>query len=428
MLDRTEAPHIKDAIDFDLKLPMSDKHILSNGVEVYAINMGTEEAMMVNWVFLAGNWYEQKKLVASATNHLLKNGTTKRSAFDINEHFEFYGSYLNRSCYSETSEIVLHCLSKHVQELLPVVAELITESVFSEEEIATYKRNSIQKLKVGLKKSEFVAGRLIDAYMFGENHPYGKYSMPEDFDLIQRELLLDFYKQYYQEGRCIIFVSGKLPDDIIQQLESSFGKLPLKSHRDVHAVIEHPIVPAAQKKYRISNDPDGVQAAIRLMRPLPNRHHPDFQKVNVLNNIFGGFFGSRLMTNIREEKGYTYGIHSYLLNFIHNSGWVVSTEAGRDVAEATIDEIYKEMFILRDEEIDEEELLMARNSMIGSILGDLDGPFHVAARWKSMVLNNLSPEYFYNSINTIRTVSAEELKSLANKYLQPTEFYELVVI
>jgi zinc protease len=428
MLNRTEAPLIKDAVDFDIRLPMSDKHVLSNGVEVYAINMGSEEAMMINWVFFAGNWYEPKKLVASAANHLLKNGTTSRSAFQINEHFEYYGSYLNRSCYSETSELVLHCLTKHVHELLPVVSELITDSVFSEEELATFKRNSIQKLTVALKKSEFVAGRLIDAYMFGEDHPYGKYSMPSDYEALNREPIVEFYEQYYKQGRCVIFVSGKLPTDIIDQLESSFGKLPLKSHRSEHSIVEHVLQPAAEKKYRVTNDPDGVQVAIRIMRPFPTRHHPDFQKMNVLNNLFGGFFGSRLMTNIREDKGYTYGIHSYLLNFIHNSGLMISTEAGRDVAEATIDEVYKEMFILRDEEIDEEELLMTRNSMIGSILGDLDGPFHVAARWKSMILNNLSPEYFYNSINTIKTVSAEELKALANKYLQPTDFYELVVI
>ncbi|RYG01275.1 MAG: insulinase family protein, partial [Chitinophagaceae bacterium] len=151
MLNRAQAPLIKDAVEFDLQLPMSQKHVLSNGVEVYAVDMGTEEAMMVNWVFFAGSWYEPKKLVAAATNHLLKNGTTSKNAFQINEHFEYYGSYLNRACYSETSELVLHTLNKHVHELLPVVAELISESVFSEEEIATFKTNSVQKLQVGLK-------------------------------------------------------------------------------------------------------------------------------------------------------------------------------------------------------------------------------------------------------------------------------------
>lgn len=428
MLNRSTAPIIKDPIEFKIQLPPYQKHVLTNGVEVYALDMGTEDAMLINWVFFAGNWYEPKKMVSTATNYLLKNGTLNRSAFAINEHFEYYGSYLNRAAYNETSEISLHCLSKHVKELIPVVSELIMESVFSEEELAVYKQNSIQRLQVALKKSEFVAGRLIDAYLFGEDHPYGKYSMPGDYEALSRENMVDFYNQYYKNGRCVIFVSGKLPADIIDQLEHGFGKLPLRSHRDQKEHIEHEVKPASEKKHRIINETDGVQAAIRIARPFPNRHHPDFQKCMVLNNLFGGFFGSRLMANIREDKGYTYGIHSYLLNMIHNSGWMISTEAGRDVAEATIDEVYKEMFLLRDELIDDEELLMTRNSMIGSILGDLDGPFQVAARWKNLILNNLDVEYFYKTIEIIKTVSADELKALAEKYLQPTDFFELTVI
>ena len=148
----------------------------------------------------------------------------------------------------------------------------------------------------------------------------------------------------------------------------------------------------------------------------------------VLNTLFGGFFGSRLMSNIREDKGYTYGIHSFLQNHIHDSDWVISTEAGKDVCEATIEEVYKEMKILREDLVDEEELLLVRNYMMGSILGDLDGPFQIIARWKNIVLNNLTDQYFYDSIHTIKTISAEELRALAQKYLQPESFYELVVV
>ena len=176
------------------------------------------------------------------------------------------------------------------------------------------------------------------------------------------------------------------------------------------------------------NDPQGVQGAIRIGTNFPNRHHPDFAKVQVLNNLFGGFFGSRLMSNIREEKGYTYGIYSYLENHIQESAWVISTEAGRDVCEATITEVYKEMKELRNELVDDEELLLVRNYMMGSILGDLDGPFHIINRWKTIILNELPEDYFYKQIDTIKTVPAEELQQLANKYLLPEKFYELVVV
>lgn len=428
LLNRSEAPIIVPPVDMKLSLPPCEKYVLSNGVEVYALNTGTEETMMLNWVFMAGNWFEGKNMTASATNFLLKNGTNKKSAFEINEHFDYYGAYLSRSCYSETAELTLHTLSKHLAELLPAVAELVTEAVFPEEELGIYVQNSRQRLQVGLKKSDFVAGRLIDANLFGIRHPYGRYSSPEDYAALNREDLVSFYRHYYQQGRCVIFAAGKLPEGWFALLEKYFGQLPLKAFGSFLLEKDFAKEPGNEKKQFISNDPQGVQAAIRIGRHFPNRQHPDFQKAIVLNNIFGGYFGSRLMANIREEKGYTYGIYSYLMNQIRESGWMISTEAGREVYEATIEEIYKEMEWLREEPVEDEELEITRNYMIGSILGDLDGPFQVIARWKSLVLNGLDEAYFYRGLETIRTVSALELQELAQRYLRPEDFYELTVI
>jgi predicted Zn-dependent peptidase len=221
-------------------------------------------------------------------------------------------------------------------------------------------------------------------------------------------------------------VAGKLPVDIQQQLNKAFGQLPLNNTKLPD--VQHVPQPAAEKKYNIINDANSVQAAIRIARPFPNRHHPDFTKVQVLNNIYGGYFGSRLMSNIREDKGYTYGIHSYLQNHIHTSAWLISTEAGRDVSAATVAEIYKEMQVLCNEPVGDEELRLVRNYMMGSILGDLDGPFQIIARWKNYILNGFTGDYFYNALDTIRKVSAEELQQLANKYFKQEEFYELTVV
>jgi len=424
MPDRKQAPEIVDAVNFDLKLKQADKFTLDNGVEVYAVNAGAEEVMSLEWVFFAGNWHEEQDLVAATTNFLLRNGTSKKSAFQINEHFEYYGSYLNRACHSETATITLHCLTKQLKEVLPAVKELITDSVMPQEELDIYKQNMKQRLSVNLKKSNFVAGRLIDVYLYGEKHPYGKFSREEDFDALNREQLLEFYKKYYQQGKLIIFVAGKLPADLESLLNKNFGDLPVNTVETKKIIIE----PSAEKKFRITNDEAGVQGSIRMARPFPNRHHPDFMKAQVLNALFGGFFGSRLMSNIREDKGYTYGIHSHIQNHMHESGWLISTEAGKDVCEATITEVYKEMKTLREELVDDEELLLVRNYLMGGILGDLDGPFHIIARWKNIVLHNLTEQYFYDSINTIKTISAEEIQALAQKYLQPEDFYELVVV
>lgn len=425
MLNRTTAPHIKDAIEFNLHLKPYKKYVLDNGVEIYAIDAGAQDVLQMEIVFYAGNSFEKSNAVAAATNYMLKNGTSSKTAFEINEHFEYYGAYCNRTCQNETASISLHTLTKHLSVLLPVLKEMITDSIFLEEELTIYKQNSKQKLAVSLQKCDFVANRLIDAYLFGEKHPYGKYIVSEDFDALTTAPLKDHFQQFYLNGHCVIFVAGKLPPDLFETLNKQFGKLSVKPGKPQ---IKNIVTPAHTKKYRVSNDPNGVQGAIRIARPFPNRLHPDFMKMMVLNTVFGGFFGSRLMSNIREDKGYTYGIHSYVQNHFQDTALLISTEAGKDVAEATVKEIYKEMKVLREELIDEEELLLVRNYLIGNILGDLDGPFHIIGRWKNIILNNLDEQYFYDSVKMIKTISAEELKDLAKKYLQPEDFYELIVI
>jgi len=428
MLNRTIAPEIKNAVDFDLHLKPYEKFTLDNGVEVYTINAGVEEVLQLELVFAAGNSYETQNLVAATTNHLLKNGTSTKTAFDINEHFEFYGSYLNRTCANETATISLHTLSKNLPILLPVITEILTDASFPEEELNIFKQNSKQKLSVNLKKCDFVANRLIDAQLYGENHPYGKYTHMEDFDVLTRDALVKYYDDFYRHGKCIIFVAGKLSKNIFEQLNEQFGKLPFTAWNPQKVVRPFENTSIDNPKSEIINDKEGVQGAIRIARNFPNRHHPDFQKLQVLNNLFGGFFGSRLMDNIREDKGYTYGIHSYLQNHVEQSAWMISTEAGRDVCAPTIKEVYYEMEQLRNELVEEDELLLVKNFMIGSILGDLDGPFQIIGRWKNYILNGTDDSYFYSAIQSIKSVTAEELKELANKYLHPGYFHELVVI
>jgi zinc protease len=424
-INRTIPPPIKDAVEFELILKPCSRFSLACGAPVYYVNDGTEEVAHIEMVFAAGNSYENKNLVAATTNHLLKNGTGNRTALEINEHFEFHGAYLNRTCHNENATITLHCLSRHLKELLPAIREIITDSIFPEEEIEIFKKNSIQRLSVNLKKCDFVANRLIDQYLYGPEHPYGRVSNVADINEVSRKDLVGFFENFYRQGKCTIFAAGKLPDDFENLLNANFGDLDL--NQSIPSVT-HKKETNSEKRSRVINDTKGVQGAIRIARPFPNRHHPDFKKVAVLNTLFGGFFGSRLMGNIREEKGYTYGIHSLLENHIRDSAWVISTEAGKDVCEATIDEVYKEMKILREELIDDEELLLVKNYMMGVSLGDIDGPFHVISRWKSLILNELDESYFYEAVNTIKNISAGELKDLANKYLVPDDFFELVVI
>jgi predicted Zn-dependent peptidase len=426
MPDRKVSPPIKDAIDYHISLKKPEIFKLDNGVTVYNIHAGTERVVQLEWVFKAGNWYEKKNNVAAAANFLLKNGTTKHNAYEINEFVDFYGAYLNRTCYNETASITLHCLSHHLEQLLPMVREILTDAVLPDQELQIFKQNMKQKLSVNLRKCDFVAGRKIDALLFGEKHPYGIYSELADYDALNREELLEHYNHYYRNGYCTVFSAGILPDNYAVLMNQYFGDLPLNTR--LLEEVEHDIVKDPQQKWNILNDPDGVQAAIRIARPFPTRKHPDFPKVQVLNAVFGGFFGSRLMTNIREDKGYTYGIYSFLVNHIHAGAWMISTEAGRDVAAATVNEVYHEMQQLREKPVEDEELLLVKNYLVGTLLGDLDGPFQIIGRWKNLILNDLDERFFYHSVDTIKTIGSKELQELANQYLQPDQFHELVVV
>ena len=425
MPDRTIAPIIKDAVDFNITLKPCTHTTLSNEVKMYYINDGAEEVSQVEFVFSAGNCYENKNGVAATANYLIKNGTIKKTAFEITDYFEYYGAYLKFSSFHEYATITLHCLSKYLKELLPVIRELITEATFPENEIEIYQQIKVQALAVNLLKCDFVADRLINENLYGANHPYGRIISKDDIKAINREDLLQFYRQYYLNAHCRIFSAGKLPIDFEELMDKNFGDLQLNA---TIPVVTHKREMNSQKKHEIINDVNGVQSAIRIARPFPTRLHPDFQKATVLNVLFGGYFGSRLMANIREEKGYTYGISSYFENLIQYNAWMISTEAGKEVTQPTIEEVYKEMKLLRENKVEDDELSLVKNYMIGLNLGYIDGPFQIIARWKSLILNGLDENYFYNSLNTIKKVKAEEIQSLANKYLIPEDFFELVVI
>ena len=426
VLDRKVSPAIHDAVEFEYKLPPINAVQLRNGLPLYWLNAGVQDVVQIDWIFNAGLWYEQKPSVAHATAGLLKNGTSKHTAEQIHEALEFYGAQLKINAGNDYATITLYSLTKHLPVLLPMVYEIITDSTFPEEEVQIHKHNAIQRLLVNLRQCEFVANQQIDALLFGENHPYGRYSKKENIEAVTREDMITFYKANYNLANARIFMAGKIGDAEVNSLEAVFGKVTLdkiEDKRDAYSPVS-----SSEKIQRISNDPNGVQGAIRIGRQFPNRHHPDYAPMVVLNTLFGGYFGSRLMSNIREEKGYTYGIYSSLSPEINGGSFIIHTETGRDVAELAVKEVYHEMELLRNELASEEELLLVKNYLLGGLLADLDGPFSILQRWRTLILNGFDEAYFNRNIEIYKTITAEDLQALAVKYFDKKDYYEIVVI
>lgn len=281
---------------------------------------------------------------------------------------------------------------------------------------------------MSLRQCEFVANQRIDALIFGESHPYGRYSKVEKIEALQREDLVRFYKERYALQDLRIFMGGRVSEREVELLNDIFGHAALDK---VHAAQPESVFAApapSDQKHREINDPAGVQAAIRIGRSFPNRQHPDFPKLVVMNTLFGGYFGSRLMSNIREDKGYTYGIYSSLHPMLHGGSFTIHTEVGRDVMEAAVTEIYHEMEQLRNEPAEADELLLVKNYLLGGLLGDLDGPFQILQRWRTLILNGLEEDHFNTNVSVYKAITAEEIQALAQQYLRAEDFYEIAVV
>ncbi len=426
VLDRTIQPAIHDAIEFEYKLPPLNTVKLDNGLPLYWVNAGVQDVVQIDWVFPAGLWYEEKAATAHATAGLMKSGTAKFTSAQIAESLEFYGAQLKINAGNDYATVTLYSLTKHLPSLLPMVLEILTEATFPEHEVEIHKRNAIQRLLVNLRQCEFVANQRIDALLFGEAHPYVRFSKQEKIEAVTREDLIAFFKQNYNLSNAKIFMAGRVGIPEVASLNGVFGAVALvASESKLHIF---PDAPKSERVQRIANDADAVQGAIRIGRLFPNRHHADYTPAVVLNTLLGGYFGSRLMSNIREDKGFTYGIHSVLGPELNGGSLVIQTETGRDVAELAVKEIYKEMELLCNEPADEEELLLVKNYLLGGILGDLDGPFSILQRWRTLILNGFTEDQFNNNIRIYKTITPQEIQLLAQKYFRPDEFYEIVVI
>lgn len=427
-VNRTQAPAIQDPVMFDFELAPIREEPIAGKANLYWLNAGVQEVAEISWVFPAGIWYEHKNAVAQATAGQLKNGTLTQSSRQINEALEFFGASLKVQAGNDYTTVTLDTLSKHIETLLPIVLDVLTNPVFPADELELYKQITIQRLLVSSRECEFVANQRIDAALFGKDHPYGRYSEVDTVRALSVEDLRCFHREHYRFSEMKVFMSGNITEEHVRMIHRFFGAVAGESGPPISPENTFTVQPSAQQWQHIINDEQGVQGAIRVGRRFIRRSHPDFASVVVLNTLFGGYFGSRLMSNIREDKGYTYGIYSSIGAYAHDATLTVHTEVGRDVIRPALEEVYREMDILCQDRVGEEELLLVKNYLLGNILGDLDGPFSIMQRWRSLILNGFGIERFHENIRTYKEISVDRIRDLAQQYLCKDDFMEIVVI
>jgi predicted Zn-dependent peptidase len=427
MLDRKTMPAL--AKPGKVEIIQAQKLTFTNGIPVYYVNAGTQDVLKIELLFRAGTRESGQPAVADFTNSMLEEGTKRHSAEEIASQLDYYGSFLETAVYHDYAAVTLYTLGKHAGRVLPMLEELIKEPSFPEQEFEVNRTNKKQRFLVDDQKVRVVAARNFPALLFGEKHPYGHIPKIEEFDTMKRENLPIFHSRHYHSGSCTMIISGRVSDDFLKLTGEFFGKdnwAGTTSSKPAGKAQMPEIKPSAEKKNIIQRK-GVVQSAIKVGMPLFLKNHPDAIPFQILNTVLGGYFGSRLMSNIREDKGYTYGISSGVI-FLENAGFFqISSEVGSDVCSKALTEVYKEIARLRTEPVASSELQLVKNYLSGNFMRSMDGPFALAERFKQLWLCNLDYSYYEKYMQALSGITADELLRIAGKYLNEDSLYELVV-
>jgi predicted Zn-dependent peptidase len=422
MPDRTKIPpHSNNDL---LKITEPEEVAFDNGLHAYLIDAGDEDVTRIDVIIQAGTAFQKKKLVAGTVGKLLKEGTRNFDSSAIANTFDSLGAYFDTTVTKDSITLSLFTLTKHLAALLPLISEMITEATFPEHEMHIHLDRQRQEYLINSEKVRYLAMLEFNKLVFGEESAYGQTVRLSDFDSIHHEHLVDFYKEKYSVDNAYVIISGRANGEVSSLVNKYLGNgWNHSNNRDESVVYKSDYL----KGNRYIEKKDAMQSAIRIGKPMINKQHPDYNKFILLNTVLGGYFGSRLMSNLREEKGYTYGVSSFTSNYIHGSSFSIVTEVNANHTNAAIDQILFEMDKLTEEKVGKDELELVKNYINGTFLRNFDGPFALAERFRSVKDFGLGFDYYLNSLEDIMNITSDELLETANKYFDTDQMIKLVV-
>ncbi len=397
----------------DIALRNAECQSLSNGVKIYTLSSDEFEVLRVSFVFGAGSVVQHRPFAATATANMMSEGSEELSAHEIAEKLDFYGSYFDVNIDRDYTYFSFCSLSKFVAPTLEVAEQILLHPSFPERELKNYCAKRKQRLRIEREKVETKAREEFAKSLFGAAHPYGVSSSEMEYDNLTREDLVSIYERFYTAENCFVVCSGRVNDDEMARIVALVEQLPCRG--ELPRVVFPPV---EQRAFHMVEQADAVQSSIRIGRRLFTREHEDFIGMQMLATTLGGYFGSRLMQSLREERGYTYGVMSAMVNFAKEGYFAIATQVGVEVTQESINLIYEEVERLRREAIPEEELEMVRRIMLGEIMRILDGPFGVADVTIENILCGAENSVIVENVEQIWSYTPSQLLSLAQKWLK----------
>lgn len=406
----------------NIDVPLAEKSILNNGVQVHVLDCCEQEVVRVSFVFHAGTTMQSMPFSASATANLLSEGTRDYTAHQIAEMLDYYGSYYDISLDRDYAVITFVSLSRFFDRTMDLAREILLGPAFDGNELRIYCDKRKHRLAVERSKIGQQARELFGSSLFGAAHPYGAAYSEDCYDRLSREDIVSLYRSLYVSGNCFVVASGRVGERERAAINALAGDIPKGEAADM------PSFPSVHSDRNVFKPYEGaLQSAVRIGRILFPKSHPDYIPTQVLTTVLGGYFGSRLVHNLREERGYTYGVFSGMVNLQYAGYMAVTTEVGAQATPDAVAQIFAEMQRLRDERVGEQELRMVRNIMTGEIMRILDGPFGIADVTIENIQNGVDNSFLNGYMEQILSITPEKLQEIAVKYLDPSEFTTVVV-
>lgn len=418
-MNRSIAPAVNPLTFFELE--QVNTLTLNNGVLMHVLSSGEQEIIRLEIVFNAGSKYDKAAAASFVTSKMLQEGTQRFSASEIQEGIASLGAFIEVNQSVERINLTFYILTKYLSEFLVILEEILLYPSFPKENFDNVISIAKNSLRVNLQKNSVVASQEFKKLLFGENHYYGYSVTEQDLDLLTVDDVKNHYEATIKNKKYEVFVAGFIDKTIQNKLTNFFEKITPTSNVS-NSILESKQIQAVKL---LIEKPEALQSSIRIGKQIFNRKHPDYFKMLISNELLGGYFGSRLMKNIREDKGLTYGISSQLVSMEETGYFVIGTDVKKENTQLALDEIYKEIEILKTQITDNDELYTVKNYMHGSFLGSINSVFALMDKFKTIHFAHLNYAYYKMYIDALTSITALEIKEIAYKNLN--SFTEVVV-
>lgn len=413
MINRTIAPLLK-AIDH-IEFIAPKKYSISKYTPLYHTKDVEDETCRFDLYFDAGK-VKGLKGIPNFVNGLLLSGTKNKSSVQIQEEINGKGGFFESGVSMENAVISIYCLRENFEFIFNTIVDAIKNVAFIEKEVNEFLHDAKQKLKINFGKMSYLAQVEFQRTLFASDEYYSNTLVLNDFEEITLDQLKEFHSTHYLKGLSKVVVVGNLDEKIITKVVEDCKEIALQSPPTFEKTIEN------KKGEFYHEKEDAIQTAIRLGRILFNKNHPDYLDFLILNTIIGDYFGSRLMMNIREDKGYTYGIGSMVAELNEFGYFLIATEVRKDVQSHTIEEIKHEFKRLQTELVSDGELELVKNYMLGQLLKSADGAYAMTDLFLSAEAQGKDLDFYNDALTAIRSITPVRIKQLAEQYLKWDDF------